>query len=227
MIWGNAIPDFSHVATTHINRQDTLTYQQTVPSQGWGYCGTAAASGCQAAGTCPSNWDQNGSNGYACLDQPGRGQGDLLTGLNNVSGSTKTNSVTGCTASQPCAWPRERLEPVYEWNDTWSCPGCGGSFWSDYDPGVLKNRDYFLGSDGTASCPANPAGNCTAGVGTGTFANRPASCTANSTAYPAGNSPGVGYWATDQNTLYVCTATNTWTVYYKPYTYPHPLQSTL
>jgi chitodextrinase len=33
----------------------------------------------------------------------------------------------------------------------------------------------------------------------------------------------VAYWATDQNTLYQCTATNTWTAYYTPYTYPHPL----
>jgi len=45
----------------------------------------------------------------------------------------------------------------------------------------------------------------------------------------------VGYWATDQGSwnqsgsggqgvLYKCTATNTWTLYYTPYTYPHPLQ---
>jgi len=25
-------------------------------------------------------------------------------------------------------------------------------------------------------------------------------------------------------TLYKCTATNTWTAYYAPYAYPHPLQ---
>jgi hypothetical protein len=27
--------------------------------------------------------------------------------------------------------------------------------------------------------------------------------------------------------LYKCTATNTWTSYYTPYTYPHPLVTTL
>jgi hypothetical protein len=62
------------------------------------------------------------------------------------------------------------------------------------------------------------------GVGQGTFANRPSTCTAGTD--PAqGNiaAPGVAYWATDQSTLYVCNPTNTWTAYYTPYTYPHPL----
>ena len=64
----------------------------------------------------------------------------------------------------------------------------------------------------------------TTGAGHGTLANRPTNCT-----------PSVGYWATDQGTwnqsgngwgngqLYVCTATNTWTLNYTPYIYPHPL----
>lgn len=74
--------------------------------------------------------------------------------------------------------------------------------------------------------------NGTAGVGCGTLANRPATCTT-----------GVGYWATDQSctdltgmvgvnpstpitgTLYKCTSGNTWTTYFRPYTYPHPLRT--
>ena len=32
------------------------------------------------------------------------------------------------------------------------------------------------------------------------------------------------YWETDNKKLYRCTATNTWTLVYKPYIYPHPLQ---
>lgn len=60
------------------------------------------------------------------------------------------------------------------------------------------------------------------GVGSGTLANRPAACTT-----------GVGYWATDQGTwntlgtdglFYKCTSTNTWTLFYTPLTYPHPLR---
>lgn len=53
----------------------------------------------------------------------------------------------------------------------------------------------------------------TVGVGVGLKAARPATCTT-----------GVGYWATDEEVLYVATATNTWGTYYTPYTYPHPLQ---
>jgi hypothetical protein len=64
----------------------------------------------------------------------------------------------------------------------------------------------------------------TVGVGSGTIASRPATCTT-----------GVGWWATDQGSwdttiaantsglFYKCTSTNTWTLFYTPYTYPHPL----
>ena len=65
----------------------------------------------------------------------------------------------------------------------------------------------------------------TSGVGVGLLSARPATCTT-----------GVGYWATDQGNwnksgsggqgvLYKCTSTNTWTEYYTPYTYPHPLRT--
>jgi hypothetical protein len=73
--------------------------------------------------------------------------------------------------------------------------------------------------------------NGTVGMGCGPLASMPATCTT-----------GVGYWATDQScssvdsanvgahpatpisgTLYKCTSPNTWTAYFTPYTYPHPL----
>jgi hypothetical protein len=62
------------------------------------------------------------------------------------------------------------------------------------------------------------------GVGRGPIASRPQSCHL-----------GDGWWATDQGiwnqsgsggqgVLYKCTTTNTWSLYYAPYTYPHPLR---
>ncbi len=56
----------------------------------------------------------------------------------------------------------------------------------------------------------------TSGVGIGLLSARPTTCTA-----------GVGYWATDTKTLYRATATNVWTAYYTPFTYPHPLRGQL
>lgn len=232
VMWGNNVTgSYRSFIGAHINREDNATYSQAATPNGWGYCGTAVN------GT-GSNWDQNrnSSTGYGCLDQIGRGVGDLLIHYwPNV-----TNSTTGCLPSQTCAWPRQALEPVYTWENSWVCPAgwCGtGSFWANADPGLNANRDYFTAEDATTAaaittCPATPSGNCTAGVGVGTMANRPTSCSPNATAYPAGNSPGVGYWATDvanpkdeahPGALYRCTATNTWTLYYQPYTYPHPL----
>jgi len=69
------------------------------------------------------------------------------------------------------------------------------------------------------------------GVGCGPLAARPSACTV-----------GQGYWATTQScidltgatganpatpiqgTLYVCSAANSWSTFFTPYTYPHPLR---
>ena len=95
---------------------------------------------------------------------------------------------------------------------------------------LVENREFWTQRatgtfDGTGDASSG------GGVGCGTLASRPATCTT-----------GVGYWATGQScsdltgmvganpstpisgTLYRCTTTNTWTAYYTPYTYPHPLR---
>jgi len=80
--------------------------------------------------------------------------------------------------------------------------------------GVVENSNWWNQNTGF---------NGTSGVGYGLLSGRPSTC-----------SVGVGYWATDQGSwnssgsggqgvFYKCTATNTWTLYYTPYTYPHPL----
>jgi len=217
LIWGNtATSDFKNFVNIHSERRNNAEYPQTATPNGWGYCGTSFN------GT-GSNWDQNGNTttGYRCMDQPGQGQGDLLSG----SFPNVTNTATGCNSSLACAWPRQKLEPLYEWMDSWTNPNKGGSFWSVYETDALfPNSDFYLWCD-----PSSPSGctsfNGTVGVGSGTLAARPATCTT-----------GVGYWATDQGNwnqsgsggqgeLFVCGPTNTWTLYYTPYTYPHPLTS--
>ena len=159
----------------------------------------------------PSVWDENtNSSGYACFDQPGRGKGDLITG--NFSSQTRIDSALG-----KAGWPREAVDPNYVFNNTNSysggvCVSVGSS-----DTNLIEdNRDYYqqFGS----GCESGTF-NGNAGVGQGLYSAIPSTCTAG----PGGNTPGVGYWATDQNTLYVCNPTNTWTPYYTPYIYPHPL----
>lgn len=147
--------------------------------------------------------DQNtaGQSGYACRDQIGRGPETAPASDWPINTSTPTYS--------------EALIPMYFWGNSFkgstptigqvninnssnTCSGCPVQ-----TAQILNNRDFYMEA---------AAFNGTAGTGTGLLSARPGTCT-----------PQVGYWATDTNTLYQCSATNTWTVYYAPYTYPHPL----
>lgn len=79
--------------------------------------------------------------------------------------------------------------------DAGNCLIEGVDYWSDVQPDTNTSSSYF--SKGLASA-------------------RPSSCSA--------TVPADVYWETDSLTLYRCTATDTWTAYYTPYTYPHPLR---
>lgn len=94
----------------------------------------------------------------------------------------------------------------------------------------IRENVHFYNYGGTqqtsASTPFNGTAQTGNAVGVGTYVSpnyRPLTCTT-----------GVGYWATDegswnssgaggQGRLYKCTATDTWTLYYTPYDYPHPM----
>ncbi|HLW53548.1 MAG TPA: hypothetical protein VKW06_11965 [Candidatus Angelobacter sp.] len=108
------------------------------------------------------------------------------------------------------------LNPLYTW------PGSGveedaARFTNDGNmpTDIIANREFFN---------YNASFDGTSGVGQGTLAARPATCTSAIGGYSGANP---AYWTTDTNppTLYTCTSANTWTVYYTPYTYPHPLRS--
>jgi hypothetical protein len=231
LVWGNTVPSSSSGGGTGYKnfielldmRVNNTTYAQAATPGSWGYCG-------KAFNGTGSNWDQNSnaSTGYRCMDQPGSGIGDLLNGgfTSDGSGSNNvTNVTTGCTASASCAWVNDALEPIYEWMDSYSAvPDNPSNLLSVAEGTFTNNTDYYLW------CNASSLSGCTSftgatGTGSGVLASRPSTCTA-----------GVAYWATDQGNwnqsgsggqgeLFVCTTTNTWTVYYTPYIYPHPLDT--
>jgi hypothetical protein len=149
-----------------------------------------------------SPWDGNqDATGWPCRDQIGRGPDNPRWDHRTLGAYTQPSM------------------PAYMWSNT--NPGGGNlavAVGNNSNRHIKPNRDYFHFSSATGSPQ-------TVGVQVGTFANRPAGCTT-----------GVGYWATDQGNwnqsgrggqgvLYKCTSTNTWTLYYIPYTYPHPLVS--
>jgi len=227
LIWGNDWSNggngvYKQIYHFNVTRKDNTTYPQIPPPNGWGYAGTEF----NGQG---SMWDGGTAlgtdtlKGYPCLDQPGRGQGDLLNGLF----PNKINTVTGAIY-----WPHQALEPIYIWNNAGSyVPGWGNLVYDNHTNGrVVENRDYYPSASGIQTSPTTPFDG-TVGTGWGILANRPTTCT-----------PGVAYFATDQGSwntstsnpygvqqngadgvLYKCTSTNTWTLYYTPYTYPHPL----
>ena len=155
--------------------------------------------------------DVGEGTGWLCRDQIGAG----------VDASSWANAAN--------EGPAQTKSPAYFWNNQQHAGTVKAAYvHTESQTHITENRDYY--EDDTTNCTAGGA-DCTAGVGCGTFANRPGDCTT-----------GVAYWATNQScadlsslvgadpttpidgTLYQCSSTDTWTAHFTPYTYPHPLQ---
>jgi len=147
----------------------------------------------------------------ACIDQAGgRGSGILYSG----------------DPASPSSSAAQVSSPSYVWSNTINGGNPVFAYAAASTLRVIASRDYYVESINQAAQTSSTSpfnGTTKPGIGHGTIANRPTTCM-----------PHVAYWATDQGSwnqsgsggqgqLYVCTASNTWTLYYAPYTYPHPL----
>ena len=157
--------------------------------------------------------------------------GWLMMFFNSLTGNTSPyNGVTQyfCNACQARGTFNQKADNTYAWRNLANgvekpleeySPGAA-PYGCTSDP-LVENADYFN---------YRPQFEGTAGVGCGPLAARPSTC-----------APGVAFWATTQScsdlngmigakpatpisgTLYRCTSPNTWSAYYTPLAYPHPL----
>jgi hypothetical protein len=139
-------------------------------------------------------------------------------------------STQNTTPATPAGWPCrdqtgrgqedlvnhiQKASPMYWWGNR-TPSGARLDPWMANDEFIQPNRDYYQ---------EVPSFNGTSGVGVGPLSSRPSTCRGpikDTDGYEL--TGGVGYWATDQNKLYHCSATNTWSVLFEPLQYPHPLQ---
>ena len=157
--------------------------------------GTTTASTLSVPGWCAANPDTYCSADATC---------SALSGGDTCSRYLDANGGVYPYRDQPGRTHNQTLAPNYEWGNAGA-----GLLATIFVPKtedaaiIIDNRDYYTHAtsfDGTS------------GTGTGLLSARPSTCTT-----------GVAYWETDHSTLDRCTATNTWTNYYTPYTYPDPL----
>lgn len=173
--------------------------------------GVYGTMGCEVYGNTVSL-----ARGTTVVDHRG---GSCLIFKNTVTGASGSwqireeyaDSIDPDTNPQP-----QHVSDSYYFLNTFNGSNKGLTETQDCCNAISPNQQYW---DYTSSF------NGAVGAGAGPASARPATCTA-----------GVAYWVTDQGEwnsarpgadgqLYKCTAANTWTLYYRPYPYPHPLRA--
>jgi hypothetical protein len=170
--------------------------------------GTTTASPLSVAGWCAANPDTVAASDAVCA---------ALSPGDTASRYFDGNGGSYPFRDQPGRVHNQVLAPVYEWGNAGAgLPSTLLGTDAATNSIIVANRDYY-----------NHSGSFTgaSGVGSGTLSSMPSTCTT-----------GVAYWATDQGNwnasangggqgvLYQCSSPNSWTAYYTPYSYPHPLQ---
>jgi hypothetical protein len=171
-----------------------------------------------------------GFSGYRWLFHRG-GQGVFHNNMLLTTGGNPSFHLGqydgGCNQVVDSTWPlpNGQLNTVYGYNNSINGSAVPLTVISP-TPGFLESVCPSLENvafwNANASCTSLA---CVAGIGRGNTA-------------PTGTCvTGVGYWVAstptptvDPNVIqngafYKCTSTNTWTLYYKPYIYPHPLRN--
>ena len=114
VIYNNTINNSSGSETTRAAL--FANYRSSGSYTPWGQCNGS------------NSYDQNAGSpsGYACIDQPGRGKGDLMSGA----------------TPSPVAWPNQALSPIYIWGNT----GYSQAQAASDSAHVVLDRDYYVGT---------------------------------------------------------------------------------
>lgn len=138
----------------------------------------------------------------------------------SCSACSATNNDGGDVFKVPAAFNDQVDFPIYQWLNT-SNGANTNVYVNPNASGIMRENEHYYNYDPT---PTTSGTNQTVAVRSGTFANRPGSCTS-----------GVGYWATDQGSwrtavpttgytgqgrFYRCVA-GAWDAGIEPYGYPH------
>lgn len=165
--------------------------------------------------------------------------GKLLVFYNQVNGNTGISQIGVRQEDPENSQPASTCSQSYLPSDSYYFNNRHGSAnmelgespendWSFSDGGygeIAENVNFFRYNSGCTkdACAAGigigsavPTGTCTAGVGYWKTSQSDSNTT---------GMVGINPTATVSGTLYKCTASDTWTVYYTPYAYPHPLRS--